>query len=88
MTEKEIMELEEGTPVRIKRDVDCHQDYKDGGTLTFGNSSIGVIYEDDENKVDEDGINVGFVFGILIEGKDKSIDGVCYSFPASYYELE
>ena len=35
-TEQIIMSLPEGTKVRIKDDVECHEMYKEWGKLTFG----------------------------------------------------
>lgn len=35
MTKEEIMALPVFTPVRIKKSVDCHQMFKDGGKLVF-----------------------------------------------------
>jgi len=70
-----ILELEEGTKVKIRKDVKCAEIFHNGGNLIFGNSKEEA--EEGDYDFDED----GFYFGIEIE------EGVSYRFKASEYVL-
>jgi len=76
MTIEELLRLPEGTKVKIKNSVDCHEKYKEGGFVTIGNNKIeaeegGYDYSDD-----------GYYFGINVPDF-----GSCYMFHINDYEL-
>lgn len=80
MTIKEIMNLKEGTPIRVKDYVDCADVYKKNSCrLSFySKSKTGKI----EYNPDTQGLDLTLPFGVeLLEG------GVCYSFKADQIEL-
>jgi hypothetical protein len=76
---KEIMELPEGTPIKVKKDVDCSEKYKmNSCRLSFYKKDrTGLVsYNPDTEELD-----IYFPFGVeLIEG------GVCYYFSADQIE--
>ncbi len=78
MTNLQIINLREGTKVKIKKDVDCADSYKKCGLLSFYNSNKKGYTE---VNVDTGELDFTYPFGIEVNG------GVCYQFPAECYEL-
>jgi hypothetical protein len=56
MENLEILSLKRGTKIKVKKEIECHEDYKKGGTLVFQTSA--------EKDKDEFNFGIEVSFGV------------------------